>query len=62
LATKFLKLNSGKEQTRNYETEEPRTKMDMADEFYNFLFSQVMKLELKLPDAAAEDRFNSFNR
>lgn len=40
---------------------EARLRMEMANEFYVFLFSQVEKLELKLPESAARDMFNSLN-
>lgn len=40
---------------------EARTRMEMADEFYNFLFSQVEKLQLKLPESAAQDMFDSLH-
>ncbi len=40
---------------------EARTRMEMANEFYNFLFSQVVKLELKLPESITQDMFNSLN-
>ena len=38
-----------------------RTRMDMANEFCNFLFSQVEKLQLKLPESASQDMFDSLN-
>ena len=37
---------------------EATTIMDMSNEFYNFLFSQVAKLELKLPESTTQDMFN----
>ena len=37
------------------------TRMDMSNEFYNFLISQVAKLELKLPESATQDMFDSLN-
>jgi len=40
---------------------EARMQMEMANEFYAFLFSQVEKLELKLPESATQDMFNSLN-
>jgi hypothetical protein len=40
---------------------EARTRMEMSNEFYNFLCSQVIKLELKLPESATQDMFNSLN-
>jgi len=40
---------------------EARMKMEMSNEFYNFLFSQVEKLQLKLPDSATQDMFDSLN-
>jgi hypothetical protein len=41
---------------------EARTRMEMSNEFYNFLFSQVEKLELKLPESVTQDMFNSLNK
>jgi hypothetical protein len=38
-----------------------RSRMDMANEFYSFLFSQVEKLQLKLPESATQDMFDSLN-
>jgi hypothetical protein len=40
---------------------EAKLKMEMSSEFYSFLFSQVEKLELKLPESATQDMFNSLN-
>ena len=40
---------------------EARVRMDLANEFYNFLFSQVEKLQLKLPEPVTQDMFNSLN-
>jgi hypothetical protein len=40
---------------------EAATRMEMSNEFYNFLFSQVAKLELKLPESTTQDMFNSLN-
>ncbi len=40
---------------------EARTKMEMANEFYTFLFSQVVKLELKLPESATQNMFNNLS-
>jgi len=40
---------------------EARTRMEMSNEFYSFLFSQVEKLELKLPESVTQDMFSSLN-
>jgi hypothetical protein len=40
---------------------EATTLMEMSNEFYNFLFSQVEKLELKLLESTIQDMFNSLN-
>jgi hypothetical protein len=40
---------------------EATTILDMSNEFYNFLFSQIAKLELKLPESTTQDMFNSLN-
>jgi hypothetical protein len=40
---------------------EATTIMDLSNEFTNFLFSQVAKLELKLPESTTQDMFNSLN-
>jgi len=37
------------------------TLMELSNEFYNFLFSQVSKLELKLTESTVQDMFNSLN-
>ncbi|MGA3112015.1 MAG: hypothetical protein ABSE15_08290 [Candidatus Bathyarchaeia archaeon] len=40
---------------------EARTRIDLSNEFYNFLFSQVEKLQLKLPESSAQYMFDSLN-
>ena len=60
---KILKLNS-KIDDGDGELMKPKeatTLMDMSSEFYNFLFSQVAKLELKLLESTTQDMFNSLN-
>lgn len=40
---------------------EAATLMDMSNEFYNFLVSQVAKFEPKLLESTIQDMFNSLN-
>ena len=58
---KILKLNSRVDDGELMKPKEARMKMEMSNEFYNFLFSQVEKLQLKLPDSATQDMFDSLN-
>jgi hypothetical protein len=58
---KILKLNSRVDDGKLMKPKEATTIMDMSNEFYNFLFSQVAKLELKLPESTTQDMFNSLN-
>ena len=40
---------------------EATTVIEMSNEFTNFLISQIVKLELKLPESITQDMFNSLN-
>jgi hypothetical protein len=57
---KFLNLKA-KIDWRIMRPKDATTRLDMSDEFYTFLLSQVAKLELKLPESATQDMFNSLN-
>jgi hypothetical protein len=40
---------------------EATTVIEMSNEFTNFLISQIVKLELKLPESITQDMFKSLN-
>ena len=58
---KILKVNCQVDDGEVMRPKEARTRMEMSYEFYSFLFSQVEKLELKLPVSVTQDMFNSLN-